>query len=201
MQKIVIIITFSIVCNNCHSQHYIFSDIGNSVLLRPNIGFEKIKGPNAYSVAVQWQRNALFWVAEFPFLEKTKGFTADLAYRNFYKKNLFYEFKFRHQNYKGPNVITGWKDVAVINSIKTSEIGLKLGLRSKFERNYQAELSIGIGLGFTTPLIFVDNSEIYKQSNILTEEEIIAKFKNLSSIKFAASPHVQLRLFRKKRSK
>ena len=90
MQKLLfLIVMFAL--QKTSAQSFLNLDIGNSILLRPNLGYEYRWKNKAIGTNIRWQRNAFIWISEWPSLPAVSGLNIDLFYKKLYKKHFFAE--------------------------------------------------------------------------------------------------------------
>ncbi len=194
MKKLVVFLLFTFVFES-KSQSFLFSDIGNSILTRPNVGYEYRWKKNSISASLQYQRNAMFWLTEFPSFVKTSGLRLDLAYKFYFKNHFFLESKFRTQFYDAPFFLDGWHGDSIFNSNRSIEFAEKIGFKMNQKKRLQFDFGVGVGAKFTTmPVSIRDDEKI----NGVTDAELKSRFYEKSKgLKNIYVPHVQLRMFYK----
>jgi hypothetical protein len=174
------------------SQSFIFTDIGNSILTRPNIGYEYRWKKSGVGASLQYQRNAMFWITEFPNLIKTSGLRLDLTHKFYLRSPFFLESKLRTQYYDAPFFLAGWHGVSIFNSSRSIEFAEKIGFIINRKKQLQFDFSVGIGAKYSTKTVEIGEDE----KNLYTLDELKQKYYNQSKgTKFGYVPHVQLRMF------
>ena len=119
MKRPLFIFLFLIYCNTS-AQSLINIDFENSILLRPNIGYEYRWKNNAMGGNIRWQRNAHIWISEWPGLMKANGINIDFYYKRFYPRILIhliikYKVKKALKNENAPQTIQNlYKQIAEI---------------------------------------------------------------------------------------
>lgn len=178
-------------------QSFLFSDVGNSILLRPNVGYEYLKEKHSISSAIQWQSNSMYWISEFPQLCKTNGIRLDFSYKYFPKPFFFLESKLRLQSIKAPDVFDGWQIISLYNSKKSIEMAFKIGLRTNQTKKIQSDLSIGIGFNYGSVPFLLDEEARFDGNIPLTDSELLKLYANPFIKKINTVPHVQLRIYKR----
>ncbi|MCP9766621.1 hypothetical protein EGI22_01790 [Lacihabitans sp. LS3-19] len=197
MKKPLFIFLFLIYCNTS-AQSLINIDFGNSILLRPNIGYEYRWKNNAVGSNIRWQRNAHIWISEWPEFVKSSGLNVDLIYKNLSKKYVFAETGIRLTKFEAPMTLYGWRIVSLYNSKNKFEPFIKVGLNTNRNKKVQLDFGIGIGSAFSNKSLEVykdEFQEVYLQ--LKTNEKIEDYFKKPKGVEAAWVPHAQLRLFYK----
>ena len=197
MRILAVFITIGLLPLNSFCQSFLFTDIGNTILLRPNIGYEFHKKKHSLSGAIQWQSNSMYWISEFPQLKKTNGIRLDLAYKYFSKRPFFVESILRFQSYKASDVLYGWGIISLYNSKNIAEVALKIGLRSSRNKKRQTDFSVGIGANYSSMPQVINKEVRFNGNNILTDKEILLLYPNQFFKATNIVPHVQLRIYRK----
>jgi hypothetical protein len=177
---------------DANSQSFIFTDIGNSILTRPNIGYEYRWKKSGVGASIQYQRNAMFWITEFPNLIKISGLRLDLTYKFYFKSPFFLESKLRTQFYDAPFLLIGWHGDSIYNSNRSIEFAEKIGFTINKTKQLQFDFSAGIGGRYSTKTVAIGENE----KNLNTLDELKQKYYNQSKETiFGYLPHVQLRMF------
>jgi hypothetical protein len=195
--KTLYLISFSILISfSVKSQYFIFTEVGNSILTRPNLGYEYRWKNQGLGAAIQWQRHTMFWVAEWPSLIKTKGIRGDVHYRFFYK-SFFMESKLRLQTHQAPDVLNGWHDIVLYNSKNSIELAEKIGFLFNRNKRFQFDFGAGVGLNYGNKNMWISNMERYVGPNYtpLSDTELLAKFPNKNLKGFLWLPHAQIRMY------
>ena len=181
-----------------YAQSFIHIDVGNSIMLRPNLGYEYHWKNMALGGNLRWQRNAHIWVSEFPGFMKTKGANVDLTLKYFYKKFVFTETGLRATIFEAPFFVSGWHDHSLYNSDKKIEPFVKIGLISNRNKKFQIDLGVGTGIVLSTKNLFIGEGDQYDEKFIpLTNDQLKAKFKKPSGIESIWVPHAQMRIYRR----
>jgi hypothetical protein len=178
-----------------YAQSFINIDIGNSLLLRPNLGYEYRWKNKAIGGNIRWQRNAHIWVTEWPGLMKTNGLNLDLMYRYFYKKYVYTETGLRLTSFTAPFLVNGWHTSSLHNSDRKLEPFIKIGLNINKNKKIQWDLGVGVGRIISTKNLFVNDSELMDaQLMPYTENQLKELYKKPKGVEYNWAPHAQLRL-------
>lgn len=178
------------------AQSFLNLDIGNSILLRPNLGYEYRWKNKAIGTNIRWQRNAHIWVSEWPGLMKTKGLNVDFIYKQYHKKHVYAETGLRSTAFEAPFLVNGWQISSIYNSDQKIEPFLKIGLNSDRSKKVQWDLGVGVGRVFSTKNLFLNESRLRNSQFVAyTEMELKDLFKKPDGIESSWAPHAQLRLF------
>lgn len=193
-----LIIFFQIFNFGASAQRYFYSDLGNSVLLRPNLGFEHRFKKHSINGAIQWQRNGMMWLYEFPSVKKvTKGLRLEMGHKYHLSSHFFFESRLRFQTYKGPDILSAWQGMSLYNSRNFIELSEKLGMRIYPSKRIHSEFSAGVGLNYGSSSLSVGDESI-NQGNLferLSDEEILKKYPNPRNTIFQYTPQFQFRFF------
>lgn len=192
-----ITILFCFIYFEANSQSFLSTDIGNSILLRPNLGYEYRWKKQAFGSSIQWQRNAMFWLYEFPSIIKTEGIRTDFYYKYFFYKSCFIEPKLRLQTFEAPCYLDAWRDVSLYNSKKSIEFAMKLGFILRKDKKLQFDFGAGAGYLYRDKSLLVNKENLYVGTQFLTVSEILEKYPNKFQKETGFVPHVQLRMFYK----
>lgn len=195
MQKLLfLIVMFAL--QKTSAQSFLNLDIGNSILLRPNLGYEYRWKNKAIGTNIRWQRNSHIWITEMPGLMKTKGLNLDFVYKYFYKKFVYGETGLRLTAFEAPFLVRGWHTSSIYNSDRKIEPYLKIGLNSVRSKKIQWDLGVGVGRVFSTKNLFVGESGLMNKQYIpYSEKELKEIYKKPDGIESSWAPHAQLRLF------
>ncbi len=195
MQKLLfLIVIFTL--QKTSAQSFVNIDIGNSILLRPNLGYEYRWKNKAIGTNIRWQRNAHIWVTEWPGFMKTKGLNLDFTYKNYHKKYVYGESGLRLTTFEAPFLVNGWQATSIYNSDKKIEPFVKIGLNSSRNKQIQLDLGVGVGRVFSTKNLFVSQGGLMnKQFVPYSEKELKEIYKKPDGIESSWAPHAQLRLF------
>jgi hypothetical protein len=187
---------FLLVFVKANAQSFLNLDIGNSILLRPNLGYEYCWKNKAIGTNIRWQRNAFISISEWPELIKSSGLNIDLIYKNLSKKYVFAETGIRLTKFEAPLTLYGWRIVSLYNSKNKVEPFIKVGLNTN--RNKMVQLDFGIGLGgvFSNKSLEVYTDEFQEVFvKLKPDEKIEDYFTKPKDIIISIAPHAQLRLF------
>ena len=195
MQKLLfLIVMFAL--QTTSAQSFLNLDIGNSILLRPNLGYEYRWKNKAIGGNIRWQRNAFVWISEWPSLPAVSGLNIDLFYKNFYRKYFFTETGVRLTTFEAPFLLTGWRIVSLYNSKDKFEPFIKVGLNTNRNKKIQLDFGVGVGTVFSNKSLEVDSFEFYEIYNKLESSQKIQDFfKEPRGIESSLVPHAQMRLF------
>jgi hypothetical protein len=194
--KILSILLFLIVFVKANGQSYLNLDIGNSILLRPNLGYEYRWKNKAIGGNIRWQRNAFVWISEWPSLPTVSGLNIDFFYKKLHKKHFFAETGIRLTRFEAPFLLTGWRIVSLYNSKDKFEPFIKVGLNTNRNKKVQLDFGVGFGSVFSNKSLEIDSMEFYKIFNKLeSREKIQVYYKESQGIESSWVPHAQLRLF------
>lgn len=163
------------------------TDVGNLILLRPNIGVEYRFGKNALTILTQYQTNKWF-VTEMPTLLKSKGVRVDLSYKYFtFKKypRAYHETLVRVQE-SLTNNINFFKEYPLKHSEKSIEVGQKIGVQSRKQKFFYTDFSLGMG----GKLKFIQQEDLF---NIDPNYQSFLDNRNQKPF-FQLVPYLQLRL-------
>ena len=179
-----------------YAQSLIHIDVGNSILARPNLGYEYRWKNSAIGGNLRWQRNALIMITEFPDLMKTSGFNFDLTFKNYHKKHFFTEIGTRLTSFSAPDVQYGWHIVSLYNSKRKFEPYMKIGLNTNRNKRIQMDFGIGLGGEFSTKSLEIETNQfLVKGLEISPDEEILKYFQKPSGRTFNLSYHAQMRIY------
>ncbi len=178
------------------AQSFLNLDIGNSILLRPNLGYEYRWKNKAIGTNIRWQRNALFSLSEWPELIKSSGLNVDLIYKNLSKKYVFAETGLRLTKFEAPMILYGWRIVSLYNSQNKFEPFIKLGLNTNRNKKVQLDFGIGLGSVFSNKSLEVYTDEFQEvYIRLKPDEKIEDYFTKPKGVGISIAPHAQMRLF------
>jgi hypothetical protein len=194
--KIKFLVFLFLIALSGYSQSFINIDLGNSILLRPNLGYERRFKKMAIGGNLRWQRNAFIWISEFPGFMKTNGINLDLTFRNLNKRYVYTEAGIRFTSFKGQFLERGWQIVSLYNSDRRIEPFLKFGINSNRNKKFQADLGIGVGCEFSTKSLQISDSDTFDSNYFpLTDNQLKLIYKKPKGIQTGIKPHAQLRFF------
>lgn len=150
MKKIILSFSLILVCQLSQSQSFIFIDAGNTVILRPNIGFEHHWKNYAVSGLGMWKTSDGVWVSEFPGISGSSGYRIDASFKRFSKKlpRTYLEGLVRWQSTVVPN-LRYWREETILTRYKKGiEVGPRVGITGKFKKRITMDLAGGVGCGF-----------------------------------------------------
>ena len=189
MQKLLFsIVMFAL--QKTSEQSFLNLDIGNSILLRPNLGYEYRWKNKAFGTNIRWQRNAHIWVTEWPGFMKTKGLNVDFIYKYYHKKYVYVETGLRITAFEAPFLVDGWQISSIYNSDQKIEPFVKIGLNSSRSKKVQWDLGVGVGRVFSTKNLILDESRLMNSQFVpYTEMELKNMFKKPDGIESTWAPH------------
>lgn len=191
---ILFVFCYSIVLVSANSQSYLYTDLGNNILTRANLGYEYKFKNMAVGGSLQHMRMAQYWVYEFGGFFKTKGAQLDL-YHRFIAKNIFYlESKIRLQSVKGPELINGWKSNVIYTDRTKIEFAEKVGFLIEGKKR-KMFLDFGIGPAYGNTNAFLDVPEVDKDFQPYTIEKLYSLYPNPNKRAWYWAPHIQVKLY------
>lgn len=182
------------------SQSYLHSDVGNMILLRPNLGYEYQWQNKSLNGLIMWKRNDGVWAAEIPEIMPSNGIRTDFSYR-FFGKNYpsnYLEFFSRFQYIQTDSVFYYDPSYDANRTKKGFEFGPRAGTR-KYSKSGRLgyDFCIGLGYGFykisdqiINPIILTN--ENYNEAVQRTQQ--IADRNNKNWRKYAM-PYAQFRIY------
>ncbi|MCP9763627.1 hypothetical protein [Lacihabitans soyangensis] len=195
MQKLLfLIVMFAL--QKTSAQSFLNLDIGNSILLRPNLGYEYRWKNKAIGGNIRWQRNVFVWISEWPSLPTVSGLNVDLIYRKLYRKHFFAETGTRFTRFEAPMTLYGWRIVSLYNSKNKVEPFVKIGLNTNRNKKLQLDFGIGLGSVFSNQSLELNMDEFQEVFvKLKPDEKIEDYFTKPKDIIISIAPHAQLRLF------
>lgn len=179
------------------AQSFLFTEFGNTILLRPNLGYEFRKKNHSFGIISRYQSNSFIWVTEYPGLTKSRGTTIDIFYKKYFKKYLYFETDFRFQKYSAPDYIHGWQGGSLYNSNTRFGPILRIGAYTGNHKRMPLDFGLGLGFLYGQKNMWISDSQKftpdYKSEKTL--EELKKEFPREKGLKFGFYPQVQLRWF------
>ena len=194
--KKLLLLTLLFTLQKTSAQSFLNLEIGNSILLRTNLGYEYRWKNKAVGTNIRWQRNAHIWVTEWPGFMKTKGLNLDFIYKHYHKKYVYAETGLRITAFEAPFLVDGWQISSIYNSDRKIEPFVKIGLNSGRGKKIQWDLGVGVGRVFSKKNLFVSESNLMNKQFIpYSEQELREIYKKPEGIESSWAPHAQSRLF------
>ena len=201
MKKFILSCSLTLICQISHSQSFLFTDAGNTAILRPNIGFEQHWKNYAVSGLGMWKTTDGVWVSEFPGISGSSGYRIDASFKRFSMKSprIYLEGLVRWQSTVVPN-LRYWREETILTRYKKGiEIGPRVGITGKFKKRITMDLAGGVGCGFYDSQEVVTDLQHVPEPGISYEDALnVAKGRKsfyADKLRIYAMPYFQVRLY------
>jgi hypothetical protein len=197
MQKLLfLIVMFAL--QKTSAQSFLNLDIGNSILLRPNLGYEYRWKNKAIGGNIRWQRNVKMRPAdsERRVLIPTSGVAIESFFKQYFYKFIINEHSLVLQTYKAPLLLGGEHHVTLYNS-KTKVVFLeKIGLTTYPSKRLQVDFKIGFGGALSSKSLWISRDQIdILFSQGLEIKDIKTKFEKPEGMKFNWMPSAEIKMY------